>query len=82
MFIELFEVLGKASLLEIARRFGTDPYAYRNGWADLTIWRDDELRWIEVKARGDALHKSQRKLIKDILLPCGLNYSLADVYEA
>ncbi len=81
-FTELFENLGRARLHDIACAFGADSYEYRKGWPDLTLWRDGEVIFKEVKAPGDRLHASQRKTIRDILLPLGYRVAIVDVVPA
>jgi hypothetical protein len=78
-FIELFENLGKSRLHDIAQAFSADPYEYRKGWPDLTLWRKGRVVFKEIKAPGDRLHASQRKTITDILLPLGYDVSIVDV---
>jgi hypothetical protein len=79
MFLELHEVLGNQRLYEIASRFGQDPYTYRAGWPDLTIWRNGEVRFVEVKGPGDRVHASQRRLLSGVLQPLGLSVTLLEV---
>lgn len=81
-FLELFEHLGRERLRDIAEVFGRDPYEYRKGWPDLTLWRDGEVIFKEVKAPGDQLHASQRKTIRDVLIPLGYSVSIVDVVHA
>jgi len=75
----LYQHLGMARLAEIARIFSTAPYDFRAGWPDLTLWRDDEVRFVEVKAPGDQLHASQSRLITRLLVPLGFRTGLAEV---
>ncbi len=81
-FIELFYNLGRERLVEIAKAFGADPYEYRKGWPDLTLWKNGEVIFREIKAPGDRLHKSQKTLIADILLPLNFDVSIVDVVDA
>ena len=75
----LYRHLGMARLAEIARIFSTAPYDFRAGWPDLTLWRDGEVRFVEVKAPGDQLHASQSRLITKLLVPLGLRTGLAEI---
>ncbi len=68
--------------MEIAKAFGADPYEYRKGWPDLTLWKNGEVIFREIKAPGDRLHKSQKTLIADILLPLNFDVSIVDVVDA
>ena len=45
-----------------------EEYSYRAGWPDLTLVREGNLRFIEVKTT-DKFHASQRQIIMDILQP-------------
>lgn len=72
----LFETLGVEFIYAIAEIYSSDTFKYRNGWADLTIWRDDDVRFIEVKAMKDKLHESQFVHVNDIVKKVGLNYSV------
>lgn len=54
----LFYAIDKEILIEAAKKFSEDPYSYRNGWPDLTIIKDFEVRFVEVKTT-DKLHKNQ-----------------------
>ncbi len=81
MFVELLAVAGNALLHRIASKFAQAPYEYRRGWPDITMWRSDELRFVEIKAPGDRLHESQRTIINEFAKPLGLHFSLAGVYD-
>lgn len=58
----------------IANRFMEDPYQYRCGWPDLTLVKDDELRFVEVKTT-DMLHKNQIITIQTMreVIPSGFS---------
>lgn len=79
MLLELLQVAGHDLLLRIASIFASDPYEYRRGWPDITMWKDGQLRFVEVKAPGDALGKSQRTIARTFAEPLGLDFSLAAV---
>lgn len=79
MLVELLDVAGVELILRIASIFAEDPYEYRNGWPDITMWRDKELRFVEVKAPGDALGKSQRTIAASFAIPLRLRFELAGV---
>lgn len=78
----LFKSLGTARLRSIAEVFATASYDLRAGWPDLTLWRDDDIRFVEVKAPGDTMHASQARLISTVLVPLGFRVSIADVRPA
>jgi len=75
----LHEALGSQRLGAIARLFAQAPYDLRAGWPDLTLWRDGEIRFVEVKAPGDSMHASQARLISTILVPLGFRVGIAEV---
>lgn len=82
MLVELFQVAGYDLLHCIASTFARDPYEYRRGWPDLTVWKDGQLRFVEVKAPGDSLGKSQKTIAATFGAPLGLDFSLAAVVPA
>lgn len=79
MFLELFDALGRDKLFDVASIFSSNPYSYRNGWPDITIWKNGEVKFFEVKAPGDKLHNSQKAIINTFLKPLGLDFALVDV---
>jgi len=80
--VGLFNCLGGSGLRPIAELFAEASYDLRAGWPDLTLWRDDEVRFVEVKAPGDSMHASQARLISTVLVPLGLRVGLAEVRAA
>lgn len=81
MFVDLLATAGNTLLHKIASKFAENPYEYRRGWPDITMWREGELRFVEVKGPGDRLSESQKKIITEFAKPLGLNLSLASVFE-
>ena len=79
MLLELFQSMGNTRILDIARKFSEDPYEYRKGWPDLTIWKNGQTKFLEVKALGDSLQKSQRIIIDEFIKPLHLDFALVDV---
>lgn len=79
MFLELFEAMGNDKILNIAKIFSEDPYKYRKGWPDLTMWKNGRVKFLEVKSPGDRLHSSQKTIINSVLKPLNLDFSLVDV---
>ena len=79
MLLELFQSMGNARILDIARKFSEDPYEYRKGWPDLTIWKNGQTKFLEVKAPGDSLQKSQQIIIDEFIKPLHLDFALVDV---
>ena len=75
----LFSALGTERLAQIATIFATAPYDLRAGWPDLTLWRGQDVRFVEVKSPTDRMHVSQARLISTILVPLGFDVTLAEV---
>jgi hypothetical protein len=75
----LFTTLGCGRLAEIAEVFATAPYELRSRWPDLTLWRGEDLRFVEVKSPSDQMHASQSRLISTVLVPLGFDVTLAEV---
>jgi hypothetical protein len=53
----------------------------RGGWPDLTIARENELRFVEVKTT-DRLHDSQKNVISEVLKPWGASVSILQIKAA
>jgi hypothetical protein len=82
MFIELLDVAGNDLIYKIASKFLEVPYEYRCGWPDITMWKDKELKFVEVKAPGDNLRDSQKKIFADFAKPLGMEFILVGVSDA
>jgi hypothetical protein len=78
----LYRVLGNERLHAIAALFAQNPYRLRKGWPDLTLWRETEIIFREIKAPGDELRASQQYLIETILLPLNFTVELVNVVPA
>lgn len=63
--LAIWRILTAPRLATLASHIFADP-SYRAGWPDLTLVRDNELLFVEVKTT-DKLHISQRDVILDIL---------------
>ena len=79
-FLGLMNALGNNIIFQIAEIFASNPYEYRKGWPDLTIWKGADVAFKEVKAPDDTLRRSQRTIAKDILVPLKLDISIVDIY--
>jgi hypothetical protein len=62
----LFDLLGKDRLTRIVKTLFRDPYAFSQGWPDLTAITQDEVQFIEVKAK-DKLTVSQLITIPEMI---------------
>ncbi len=54
----VFDAVDKELFCQVAKKIAEDPYLYRNGWPDLTIVKNGNIEFIEVKTT-DKLHESQ-----------------------
>jgi len=79
LFVQLYNALGNRKIREIAEIFSTNPYEYRKGWPDVTLWKDKIVYFLEVKAPGDCLQKSQKTIINKFIKPLNLNFALVNV---
>lgn len=79
MFLGLFDALGRDAIYAIASRFAEDPYEYAKGWPDVTMWKQDAVRFLEVKAPGDSLQKSQWIIARQFIGPFSLQFELVAV---
>lgn len=77
--LEAYKILGANRLAEIAEVFAGDPYTYRSGWPDLSVWKNDDIAFKEIKGPNDTLRESQRKTIGDILIPLGCSVAIVEV---
>jgi VRR-NUC domain len=82
--IDFYISIGRERLSKIAELFAEDPYEYRKGWPDLTLWDPEsgQIIFREIKAPGDKIRPSQKKMIEKILLPLGYNVGVVDVRRA
>ena len=79
MVLELLEVAGHDILHRIASTFASNPYDFRRGWPDITMWKDGQLRFVEVKAPGDKIVSSQKVIASAFARPLELDFCLATV---
>jgi len=81
IMVEFYLHIGNERLARIAEIFAKDPYEYRKGWPDLTLWKpgSEQIIFREVKAPRDKIRPSQKKVIQDILLPLGYDVGIIDV---
>jgi VRR-NUC domain len=84
IMIDFYISIGRERLSKIAELFAEDPYEYRKGWPDLTLWDPEsgQIIFREIKAPGDKIRPSQKKMIEKILLPLGYNVGVVDVRRA
>ena len=81
--ISLFRVLKKANLAKIAEKFSENPYEYRRGWPDLTLWKGNKLVFYEIKGPNDRIAQSQKTIIREFFhgMKLSFDYFLVTVEE-
>lgn len=77
----LWDGLGSAGIAKLAHPLVRDPWYFRVGWPNLTVVRDGNLRFIEVKTT-DTLMASQLDTIRELLLPAGSDVSVVRLVPA
>lgn len=88
--LTLWELLGKkffVSLLDIELRIRTNQPEYSeyktstmHGRPDLTIWKNSQVKFIEIKAKGDKLYLSQINWFNTFRTKLKLDASLIEVF--
>jgi hypothetical protein len=78
LIIQLHKALGSELVAKIAQIFVTNPYAFRAGWPDLTLFKDGFVRFVEVKTT-DLLRAEQTRIIQNFAQPLKLNFAVAHV---
>ena len=59
----LYNAIESETFINLAKTFCEDPYKYRKGWPDLTIVREKEVFFVEIKTK-DKLLQSQIETIE------------------
>ena len=77
----IWRAMSPSRLGQLAQMFMRNPYDFRAGWPDLTIARENELRFVEVKTT-DKLHSSQKNTITEVLKPWGASVSVLQIKAA
>lgn len=78
--IGVWHAITPSGLATFARRIFDDP-SFRAGWPDVTIAREGNVRFVEVKTT-DKLHASQRDVILGILQPSGADVRVIQIKPA
>ncbi|MBX9755303.1 MAG: VRR-NUC domain-containing protein [Pseudomonadaceae bacterium] len=76
----LFDAVPKEHFEKLAHWISTD-HSHRNGWPDLTLIKDDRLRFVEVKTT-DKLHHSQLVTIPALINEIGADISVLQLTHA
>lgn len=59
---QLLNAVERRVFILVAEKFFESPYEYRNGWPDLTLVKNREVKFVEVKTT-DKLHQSQIQIL-------------------
>lgn len=65
----LFKSINRDTLISLTLKIATNPYKFRKGWPDITLFNNKTVRFVEVKT-SDSLTESQMitiPMIKEIL---------------
>lgn len=74
----LAETIPVSLRIRLLQTYMLKPYDYRAGWPDLTVIRNGELSFIEVKTT-DRLHESQLRFATEVAVPLGLECQVIQV---
>lgn len=72
---EILEIIGIRDFAEIARVIFSDPYAFMNGWPDLTVIKNGNVEFVEVKT-NDRFTISQLITIPEMINKGGITASV------
>ena len=78
--VAIWRAMSPPRLAQLAQFILENP-DYRAGWPDLTLARDNVLRFVEVKTT-DRLHASQKNVISEVLKPWGTSVSILQIKAA
>jgi hypothetical protein len=59
-----FQAMDRKIIVSITNKFFESPYAFRKGWPDLTLVKNNEIKFVEVKT-NDRLHQSQINILTE-----------------
>jgi len=79
--LALWEALGRQTFVKITATFLTDPYRFRAGWPDLTLVRDNSVRFVEIKTT-DTLRAAQIAIVEYFAHPIGLDFRVCHVVHS
>lgn len=79
LFLEFYHALGKDLLREILHLIAEKGETRRFGWPDLTLIRDGQVKFVEVKHQKENLTLRQLELIRDVIKPCGLDVLVVEM---
>jgi VRR-NUC domain len=72
-------LVATGTLEQTTIKLTSNPYDYRAGWPDLTLYREDQLLLVEVKTAGDKFHESQLRILQDFIIPLSIPFNVAKV---
>lgn len=78
LILQLFDWLGRDRLVLIASILLEDRYLFSKGWPDLTLVRNGNVRFVEVKTT-DKLHFSQLVVMPTMMQEADLNFEIVKI---
>ncbi len=78
LILQLFDLLGRHRLERIASVFLEDRYLFSKGWPDLTLVRENDVRFVEVKTT-DKLHFSQLIVMPTMQQEADLDFEIVKI---
>jgi hypothetical protein len=76
----LFNLLSVEVIESIFNIFFSDPYKFRKGWPDLTVYKNNDIKFVEVKTT-DILHQSQLNVVNSLFKPLGLSFFVVQLVK-
>lgn len=61
---DFIQAIDRKNIVSITNKFFEAPYEYRKGWPDLTLVKNNEIKFVEVKTY-DRLHRSQINILTE-----------------
>mgnify|MGYP001271722953 CR=1 FL=1 len=79
--LALWEAFGQEAFVKIAATLLSAPYRLRTGWPDLTLVRDNSVRFVEIKTT-DTIRASQIAVVEHFAHPIGLGFQMCHVVRS
>lgn len=80
--------ISHADILAMYDGLGPENIAYlietyqQRGWPDLFLYRDGQVKFVEVKSQTDSVRTEQEQLVINILLPSMIDFELIEVKQS
>ncbi len=82
MILDFSKCFDRETLVELVKLISSNLYSsekYTFGWPDLTLYKDGQVRFIEVKAKRDRWRENQEQLYLNVLQPMRLDVRLVNL---